>query len=48
MGEAESLVSQAELLRHWSVLSRTVNLHLVFLGITAQWQGQQQLQSPGP
>ena len=48
MGEAESLISQAEFLRRWGVSSRTVNLRLVFLGITAQRQGEQQLQSPGP
>ncbi|KKZ10973.1 MAG: hypothetical protein TE42_09010 [Candidatus Synechococcus spongiarum SP3] len=40
MGDAESLVSQAELARRWSVTPRTVNRRLVFLGITPLRRGR--------
>jgi len=40
MGDAESLVSQAELARRWGVTSRTVNRRLGFLGITARRRGR--------
>ena len=40
MGDAESLVSQAELARRWGVTPRTVNRRLAFLGITPQRRGR--------
>ena len=46
MGEAESLVSQAELSRRWGVSSRTVNRRLVFLGIRPQQRGRHHYLSP--
>lgn len=46
MGEAESLVSQAELSRRWGVSSRTVNRRLVFLGITPQRRGRHHYLNP--
>ncbi|KKZ11458.1 MAG: hypothetical protein TE42_07790 [Candidatus Synechococcus spongiarum SP3] len=46
MGEADSLVSQAELSRRWGVSSRTVNRRLVFLGIMPQRRGRHHYLSP--
>ena len=46
MGEADSLVSQAELSRRWGVSSRTVNRRLVFLGITPQRRGRHHYLTP--
>lgn len=46
MGDADSLVSQAELAQRWGVSSRTVNRRLLFLGIKPQRRGRHHYLNP--